>query len=286
VTDLARADVLVDAAPVRAHLRALRWAGVGCTSIEAACDVSKTTVRNVLSGRQRVLRAATAQRLLSVDAGAADDRSSIPAGPTRALIGELLSAGLTRGEIALRLGLKTRELRLGERGRVWAITAVRIRSLHAKIMATRRPGEFRRDRADPRYVRAAEARRLFAQIRAAGITWAEIIERLGTFYRPRSARVTPRSLAKLRALHAEVMRGRKVELAASAICRGCGQSHAPMARQTVVRRMVPCSAADLREAHPCWWAGIAGDRALYRDLRAVGAVRAAGRWAIPERRAA
>jgi len=162
-----------------------------------------------------------------------------------------------------------------------------------------------------RRVRASTARRIFAvdvsatadgsridarptwvlvrQMVAAGFTKAELGLRLGHVI-PKldlgRKLVRARTAHLIRRLHAEVMGEREAETAGSAICRDCGLSHAPGARQKAVRRMLPCSAADLREAHPCWWAGIAGDRALYRDLRAVGAVRAAGRWAIPERRAA
>ncbi len=54
-----------------------------------------------------------------------------------------------------------------------------------------------------------------------------------------------------------------------------------------MRRMLPCSVDELREAHPCWWDRArdeAKDRLMYRDLRAVGAVRGAlGVWVVAAR---
>jgi len=201
---------LVDAGPVRAHLRALSREGVGYKSVAAATDVAPSTLTKILAGERRFIRQVAARRVLAVDVGAAADHACIDARPTWRLIRDMLRLGLTRGEIAQRLGRKRAALQIGKR-LVFARTALEVRRLHERVAC-----EFAEERA----------------------------------------------LAR--------------------ICTECGSSHAPEDRQAVVRRMLPCSAEDLREAHPCWWAGgAAGDRMLWRDLHTAGAAHADGTWSLP-----
>jgi hypothetical protein len=124
---------LVDAAPVRNHLRALSRQGVGYKSVAAAADVSRTTLAKVLDGRRRTIRKASADRVLSVDADAAADGAYIAAGPTWRLLREMRAAGVTYREISERLGRKSRGLQFGHR-RIRASSALEVRRLHAEVM--------------------------------------------------------------------------------------------------------------------------------------------------------
>jgi hypothetical protein len=201
---------LVDAAPARQHLVALSRAGVGYRSVAAASDVAITVLVEVLSGAKQRIRARTAKRILAVDEGAMADGALVDARPSWRLIREMLrDAGLTKGEIAQRLGHETPALQLGK-ARVFASTALQVRRLHAEVMR-----ELEAERALPR------------------------------------------------------------------LCRECGFTHAPEDRRAVVLRMLPCTTEELREAHPCWWAGAPGsakEALLYRDLRAAGAEKVDGVW--------
>jgi hypothetical protein len=135
-------------------------------------------------------------------------------------------------------------------------------------------------------VPAAPLWRMVREIRAAGLTDLEIVERLGRRHQGLQfgrRLVLASSILEMKRLHAQVMRELEIEKAAATICAECGQSHDPEDRRKVVLRMLPCTGEDLREAHPCWWDGrddSARERRLYRDLDAVGAVKVAGIWAV------
>lgn len=65
-------------------------------------------------------------------------------------------------------------------------------------------------------------------------------------------------------------------------CFTCGQKHTQELRARIIRRMLPCSARELRSAWPCIW-GDSSDRGasekakmLTRDLQKTGAVRSGG----------
>jgi hypothetical protein len=133
--------------------------------------------------------------------------------------------------------------------------------------------------------------KLIRELLAAGLTRREIATRLSGRYRRALTlarrRVEARTAFLVRRLHAEVMAELAQEKALPAICPECCFSHAPEERHAVIRRMLPCSTEDLREAHPCWWSGgAAPEMRMYRDLHIVGAERVDGGWALPERREA
>jgi len=53
-------------------------------------------------------------------------------------------------------------------------------------------------------------------------------------------------------------------------CLECGLFHNEETRLRIIGRLLPCTALDIREAHPCLWpAGDAGRQKLNRDLRKV-----------------
>jgi predicted ArsR family transcriptional regulator len=125
----------VDAAPVRRHLRKLSRRGVGYKSVAAACDVSKTILLLVLTGRKRAVRKRTADRVLAVTRDAIADAGLVDARPTWKLLDELLQedTGFTRAELARRLGYRTPALQL-RHGKVLARTALRVARLYRELM--------------------------------------------------------------------------------------------------------------------------------------------------------
>lgn len=128
---------LVDAAPVRAHLLALSKKGVGYKSVAAACDVAKTILMEVRSGRRLKVRATTARKVLAVDATAHAAKALLDARPTWRLIEELLAEGFTKQELARRLGSGARcqppKLQI-RRDRITAETAARVRRIYDVVM--------------------------------------------------------------------------------------------------------------------------------------------------------
>lgn len=138
--------------------------------------------------------------------------------------------------------------------------------------------------ADGARVPAGPTRRLVAELRDAGVSLREIGERLGlntSFDAARDPHVTARTALRVQKLHAQVMAELAVERDAATVCHDCGLSHSSERRAEVLLRLLPCTVEDARQAHPCFWAGTAGERRLYRDLEALGAIVFRGSWALP-----
>lgn len=83
------------------------------------------------------------------------------------------------------------------------------------------------------------------------------------------------------ARHRRYRRRQKENLAkmiAQLPCFECGVHHTFERRAAVIRRMLPATAGEIREARPCFWGNPAGARdsagemRLYRDLEQLGAV--------------
>lgn len=91
---------LIDAAPVVAHINALRAQGLGWKTIADAACVSTGTVSDLIYGKQLKLRGHTARKLLAVTALAARDGAYIDARPSWALIKQLQRWGYPRSRIA------------------------------------------------------------------------------------------------------------------------------------------------------------------------------------------
>jgi len=127
---------LVDAGPARAHLLELSAQGVGRRAVAAACDVALTVLQDVRTGRKLRIRAESSRRILAVDAGAMADHALVPARETRKAITELRHAGLTKREIAQRLGsmASTPSLQLTRR-KVTAVNALKVRRLVTEVRA-------------------------------------------------------------------------------------------------------------------------------------------------------
>ncbi len=129
-----RTNALVPVAAVLRHLKALGRAGLGTSTIGDAARVAGSTVRKVLDGRRSHLREATARRLLAVTRDAIADSALVPAGPTWALLEELLEEGFTRTDLARRLGNKGKAPTLQiRRDHVEAATAAKVERLHRQL---------------------------------------------------------------------------------------------------------------------------------------------------------
>lgn len=124
---------LVDAAPVIAHIDALRGAGVGTRQIAERAKVSRNVMTLLLQGKRSKLREDNAKRILAVKPEDIADGARVPAGPTRELIRQLLRMGMTRGEIAIELGCVTPALQL--KGRTVTVRNARaVAALHARVV--------------------------------------------------------------------------------------------------------------------------------------------------------
>ena len=150
--------------------------------------------------------------------------------------------------------------------------------------------------ADGCRIDARPTRRLIRELLRAGFTGRELAGRLGhertyvSHLIREGLHVTVLTAHRVRRLHAEIMRELEAERRVAEVCDECGYSHARADREAVLRRMLPATIEELREAHPCWWDRAQGrerERRLYRDLHAVGAEQSSiGVWRIPDRRAA
>lgn len=127
-------DYLVDAGPARAHLLRLSRMGVGRRAVSDAGDVPASILHEVRAGRRRQIRRSTERKILGTDRGAAAAGAIVRAAPTLKLIDRLLKEGFTRGELARRLGYKTRALQL--RGpTIKARNALRVAKYYRLVMA-------------------------------------------------------------------------------------------------------------------------------------------------------
>ncbi len=124
---------LVDAAPARRHLRKLSAAGVGYKSVGDACDVARSTLAEVLTGKKTQLRARTAKAILAVSAKAVADHALVDAAPLWRRIAELQCEGFTKAELARRLGFKREAIQFGKR-RVLARTVQRVERFYQRVM--------------------------------------------------------------------------------------------------------------------------------------------------------
>jgi hypothetical protein len=267
---------------------------VGHKSVAAACDVAATVLSEVLWGGKKRIRRHTADRVLAVTVDAAADGARIDARPTWRLIAEMLEAGLTKTAISRGIGHEQAVLCIG-RELVEAKTALKVRQLHARVMAQGERGRFPRDPADPRFVHPAALAEVLEQLHDLGVHRGALKRHLGyVLVRPRCTPPTFRKLQEMRdrirhqaEIDERAEQLRKLEEAqgsrAPRVCPDCGASHAKEARLEVILRMLPCPGEELRAAHPCWWTGVNGDARLSRDLRAVGAVKGNGVWLRAER---
>ena len=95
---------LVSSDRAREHLKKLAKAGVGKIAVRDACDVAASMLHEIKMGRYPRIRVETERRILAVDCGAVADHAIINGRRTHKAIDEMRKHGLTKTEIAQRLG--------------------------------------------------------------------------------------------------------------------------------------------------------------------------------------
>jgi len=133
------ANGFVAADPVREHLAKLSRKGVGRRAVSATANIPESTLRGIVTGERRHIRALSEQRILAVTLECASDRAHIPAGPTAARLRHLLREEFSRSDLARRLGTSRQALsRWTARPtprHITARTAMHVQRLYDEVMA-------------------------------------------------------------------------------------------------------------------------------------------------------
>ena len=124
---------LVRSARARRHLAELSRQGVGYKSVAAASDVAKGLLREIMAGARGLIREETERRILAVDRGAAADHAIVDGRRTHRAIAQMLRMGLTKTEVAQRLGYQVPALQI--KPDVIARTEARVLRLLAEVRA-------------------------------------------------------------------------------------------------------------------------------------------------------
>ncbi len=126
---------LVDASPVRCHLIRLSKREIGRDTVADITGIAASTIDLIRRGQRKKIRAMNARKILAISPDAVvTDAQRIPAEPTWRLIDWLLKQGFTKGEIASRLGFKSRALQLGKES-ITARNAMKIERFYRQIRA-------------------------------------------------------------------------------------------------------------------------------------------------------
>ena len=124
----------VPATPVRKHIRKLSKAGVGYNAVADAAGLARTTMQNLMSGKQKKIRKHHADRILTVDLTAIADGTLVPAGPAWKLLDALLEAGYTRRFLAKQLGSRAKSPALQiQCDMITALNASKVERLYRRI---------------------------------------------------------------------------------------------------------------------------------------------------------
>lgn len=145
---------IVSADKAKRHIKKLSRLGVGRRAINAATDVADTILSEIRSGKRKNIRARTERLILAVTTDVRGEAFLVPAGPTWALINELLAAGYTKSEIALGIGRKTPALQL-DKTTITLRNEAAVKRLHARLI-----------QPDQGMVNSTKAGRLIDQLRA------------------------------------------------------------------------------------------------------------------------
>lgn len=142
----------VSAGPAREHLAMLSERGVGLKTVAAVSGVSHGALTKIVYGAStrgrgpsKRIRPDTARRILAVTAAAAAAGARVDAGPTWALIDEMLAAGIPKSRIAAALGRTGPGLQLA-RGTVLRRNADAVAAFHAAWKAGEIEVDGRRNR--------------------------------------------------------------------------------------------------------------------------------------------
>lgn len=134
----------VDPALAREHLNNLKQqGGVGFRVAADAAGVNEQALCRIRAGKRTYIQRRTLERILNVDATAANAGSLINGAHTKHLIERLLEMGFTKKELARRLGSKSNrphrwpQLQIGKAGTgmVRAMTAMKVEKFYNMITA-------------------------------------------------------------------------------------------------------------------------------------------------------
>lgn len=123
---------IVSAEQTRLHILELSRNGVGRDVVADISGIAVSTISDISSGRQTNCRRMTERAILEVTSDAISGGKLVAAWETWRMIRWLLNQGFTKGELALRLGYKTRNLQIN-RQRVTARTAARVQRFYSTI---------------------------------------------------------------------------------------------------------------------------------------------------------
>ncbi len=137
----------VPAGPARRHLAELREQGVGLKTVSRLSGASHGALSKIVYGDpgrgqapSRRVRPQTLAAILAVRLDQAQGGQKVPAGPTWALLEELLAAGYTKMFLARALGSTAANPALQvSRDRVRASTARAVEALHARLVHQQPP---------------------------------------------------------------------------------------------------------------------------------------------------
>lgn len=125
---------IVDATEAREHLLYLRKRHVGRRAAHAVSGVSETVLQDITRGRKSKIRAETARRILRITVKQCSDHALVSAKTTWKLLDQLLEEGFTEARLAKELGYQLPRLQI-KKNRVFALTELRVKRLHARLMA-------------------------------------------------------------------------------------------------------------------------------------------------------
>lgn len=124
---------LVPSTRARAHLVKLGTEGLGMRAIHDACDVNTSILWAIRKGLRPRIRVETERRILAIDRLAAADHTIVNGQRTHRALAKMRALGLTKTEIAERLGYQTRAIQI--KPRVIAKTEARVLRLLAEVRA-------------------------------------------------------------------------------------------------------------------------------------------------------
>jgi rubrerythrin len=200
----------------------------------------------------------------------------VSAAPARKHLQELSQQGVGYKSVADAAGVAESvmyKIRIGERKKIRNNTAKKILEVDAGAVS------------DHGLVDAQETQQLLKEVLKTGRTKTEIAGRLGSIAEKpalqlKKDKVRAKSAQKVRKLHKEVLKEIEWEKRGKYICNRCGRSHKKEDRLEFLKRHLPNTSEAFKELWPCAYDGIAGDRALYRDLNDLFAEADHGTWRL------
>lgn len=124
---------LVDAKPAAAHLETLKAQGVGYRQAGTLAGLDQGLIKEIRSGQRRQIRADTSTRILGIR-GALAPGQRVLSWRTLRFLDSLTREGFHKSDLAQKLGLRDRYLRLQTRRHIRVRNACKVRNLWTLIM--------------------------------------------------------------------------------------------------------------------------------------------------------